>query len=125
MTMRQNGGVNDYQWVNRGHPQTLVTATVLLYLEGILSLIGLGGVYGGYLVCVAMVVGGFGIANDKRWGYGLALAASIVSVGLLLWAWGFGALTNFGPLIDLIFGGALLGLLLHPMSRSYQRIWFR
>jgi hypothetical protein len=117
--------VSEYQWVNRSHPQTLVTATVLLYAEGVLSLIGMGGVYGGLLVCVAMIVGGFGIANDKRWGYGLALAASIVSVGLLLYVWGFDALTNFGPLIDLIFGGALLGLLLHPMSRSYQRIWFR
>jgi hypothetical protein len=117
--------VSEYQWLNRSHPQTLMMATILLYAEGVLSLVGLGGVYGGILVCVAMIVGGFGIANDKRWGYGLGLAASIVSVGLLLAIWGLGALTNFGPLVDLIFGGALLGLLLHPMSRSYQRIWFR
>jgi hypothetical protein len=100
-------------------------ATILLYAEGVLSLVGLGGVYGGLPVCVAMIVGGFGIANDKRWGYGLGLAASIVSIGLLFHVWGFAALTTFGPLVDLIFGGALLGLLLHPMSRSYQRIWFR
>jgi hypothetical protein len=34
-------------------------------------------------------------------------------------------LTDLGALIDLIFFGALVGLLLHPMSRDYQRIWFR
>jgi hypothetical protein len=118
--------VSEYQWLNRSQPQTLMTATILLYAEGVLSLVGLGGAYGGILVCVAMIVGGFGIANDKRWGYGLAVAAAIVSLGLLLYIWGIvGALTNFGPLIDLIFGGALLGLLVHPMSRNYQRIWFR
>ena len=27
-------------------------------------------------------------------------------------------------LISLLFDGALVALLLHPMSREYQRIWF-
>ena len=35
------------------------------------------------------------------------------------------ALTNFNPLLSLMIGGALVALLLHPMSRNYQRIWFR
>ena len=28
-------------------------------------------------------------------------------------------------LLDFMFDGALVALLLHPMSRDYQRIWFR
>jgi hypothetical protein len=115
--------VNNYQWLNHGHPQTLQTATILLYFEGVLGL--LLGSYGGVLVCVAMVAGAFGIANDKKWGYGLAIAAAIINVAYIFLFWGVGALTNFNPLLSLMFGGALVALLLHPMSRSYQRIWFR
>ena len=117
--------MHDYRWFNQGHPQTLQTATILLYLEGVLGLLS-GGGYGGILVCAGMVVGAFGVANDKRWGYGLALAAAILNVAYIFVAWGVvPAFTNFNPLLSLIFGGALLGLLLHPMSRNYQRIWFR
>jgi hypothetical protein len=117
--------VSQYQWLNRGHPQTLQTATILLYFEGVFTLLGLGGVYGGLPVCVGMIVGGFGIANDKKWGYGIAIVSAILNVALILLIWDVSALTNLGPLIDLMFGGALVALLLHPMSRSYQRIWFR
>ena len=28
-------------------------------------------------------------------------------------------------IISLLFDGALVALLLHPMSRDYQRIWFK
>ena len=28
-------------------------------------------------------------------------------------------------IISLLFDGALVALLLHPMSREYQRIWFK
>ena len=118
--------MNNYQWLNHGHPQTLQTATLLLYFEGVLGLLGLNTVFGGLLVCVAMIVGGFGIANDKKWGYGLALAAVITDVALLIVFVGLiSALTNFASLLLLMIGGALIALLLHPMSRSYQRIWFR
>jgi hypothetical protein len=116
--------VNGYRWFNQGHPQTLQTATLLLYFEGVLGL--LLGSYGGVLVCVGMVVGAFGVANDKKWGYGLALVAAILNVVYVFAIWGVGpALTNLNPLLSLMFGGALVALLLHPMSRSYQRIWFR
>ena len=119
--------MNDYRWFNPGHPQTLQTAVILLYLEAVLGLL-LGG-YGGtlrILVCVAMAVGAFGAANDKRWGYGIAVAAAVSNVALVFLVLGVAtALTNFDPLLSLMFGGALIALLLHPMSRSYQRIWFR
>jgi hypothetical protein len=116
--------VNDYRWFNQSQPQTLQTATILLYLNGVLGL--LVGSYGGVLVCVGMVVGAFGVANDKRWGYGIAIAAALINVMYIFRIWGVGpALTNFNPLLSLMIGGALIALLLHPMSRNYQRIWFR
>ncbi len=119
--------MNGYRWLNQSHPQTLVSATILLYIDGVLGV--LFGNYGGglgILVSVAMVVGAFGIANDKKWGYGLALAAAILNVGFLVSYWGIGGvITNVNPLLSLLFDGALVALLLHPMSRSYQRIWFR
>jgi hypothetical protein len=118
--------VKDYRWFNQGHPQTLQTATILLYLEGVLGLLGLGNIYGGVLVCVGMGVGAFGIANDKKWGYGIAVTAAVIDVALILLIWGVGpALTNLNSLLPLMVGGALIALLLHPLSRSYQRIWFR
>ena len=68
----------------------------------------------------------FGIANEKKWGYGLAVAAAVLQVAVHLPRLGIGgALTNFNPLLSLMFDGALVALLLHPMSRNYQRIWFR
>jgi hypothetical protein len=116
--------VNDYRWINHSQPQTLQTGTMLLYVEGVLGV--LLGSYGGLFVCVAMVVGGFGVANDKRWGYGIALAAAVLNVLFIFRFWGVAqAFTNVDPLLSLMFGAALVGLLLHPMSRSYQRIWFK
>jgi hypothetical protein len=115
--------VNDYRWFNQSQPQTLQTAVILLYLNGVLGL--LLGSYGGLLVCVGMGVGAFGVANDKKWGYGLAIAAAALNVVYIFRVWGIDALTNFNPLLSLMIGGALVALLLHPMSRSYQRIWFK
>ena len=118
--------MNDYRWFNQGHPQTLQTATILLYFEGVLGLFGLTSIYGGILVCVGMIVGGFGVANDKKWGYGIALGAAVLDVALILYLWGpVHAWTNLNSLLPLMVGGALVALLLHPMSRNYQRIWFR
>jgi hypothetical protein len=34
-------------------------------------------------------------------------------------------LTDFNLLLDFMFDIALLALLAHPMSRDYQKIWFR
>jgi hypothetical protein len=113
--------MNSYRWFNQSHPQTLQTGVILLYLEGVLSLLS-----GGIFVGIGMVVGAFGVANDKKWGYGIALAAAILNVAYIFLIWGIvPALTNFSPLLSVMFGGALIALLVHPMSRNYQRIWFR
>lgn len=118
--------MNDYRWFNQSQPQTLQTAVILLYLNAVLGLLQRS--YGGFwlLILVGMGVGAFGVANDKKWGYGLALSAAVLFVAYILNLYGIAAaLTNFDPLIMLMIGGALVALLLHPMSRSYQRIWFK
>lgn len=86
----------------------------LLYIDAAFLAI-LGGLTTplGILLVVGGVAAGFGIANEKRWAYGLGLA---VAVGrLVLLAHG---------VIALMFAIALVALLLHPHSRNYQRIWF-
>jgi hypothetical protein len=104
------------RWTNPSQPQTLQIAVFLFYINAFFGVIyrmvfnplGLVWVVG----CVAV---GFGIANERRWGYlvGLVVAAA----GLLLGFTGTG-------IIGIMFGIALVALLLHPQSRDYQRIWF-
>ena len=72
--------------------------------------------------------GGFGIANEKKWGYWVAVLTAAAELALFLPTIvddGVGAIFNIGLLLQLIFPVALFALLLHPMSRDYQRIWFR
>lgn len=75
----------------------------------------------GFLVVVAYAAGGFGVANDQNWGYAaavgvsaLVLVASVILIGL-----------QFNNIINLMFDVALLVLLIHPQSRSYQKLWFK
>jgi hypothetical protein len=115
--------VNERKFVNRSQPQTLYMAVILCYVELVFNL--LAGLPGLILVGFALAAGGYGIANEQKWGYLLAKWAAVAQVVLLFAYFGTATLTQLGPLIDLIFYGALVGLLVHPMSRDYQRIWFR
>ena len=116
-------------WVNPRQPQTLYIAQLLMYFQGgfslVFAVIGARSLTLYALVpAVGKVMAAFGIANERRWGYklgvvvavlpllGLALLVVLVNVG---WLW--------SDLIGLLFDVALLALLLHPMSRSYQRYW--
>jgi hypothetical protein len=111
-------------------PQTLQIATLLLYLDAVFAFLGLA-----LLFAVAYGAAGYGMANGKKWGYGLAVAVAalgLVSVFVFVQQW-------FPPqfsvhsidvvlrvrTIELMFAVALLALLLHPQSREYQKIWFR
>ena len=69
----KNAPVNEYRFLNPSQPQTLVNATILCYIQAFFGLIGSGGLAAIILISVGQGVGGFGIANEKRWGYGLAL----------------------------------------------------
>ena len=115
--------MNERRFLNRSQPQTLYSAVILCYIDVVFNL--LGGLPLLFLVSIGLAVGGYGIANEHKWGYELAKWASILQVLVLFLYFGAATVTALGPLIDLVFFGALVGLLLHPMSRDYQRIWFR
>jgi hypothetical protein len=113
--------VNERRFLNQSQPQTLVIATLLLYINAFFAILSLFLL--SILLGVVLAAGGYGIANEKRWGYGLAVAGSVVQVAALLLLFGADVF-RFPTVITLLFDGALVALLLHPQSRDYQRIWF-
>jgi hypothetical protein len=115
--------VNEHRFINRSQPQTLYMAVILCYLDVLFNLLGPYPAL--VLVGFVLAIGGYGIANEQRWGYSVAVGASIFQVVLLFAYARSSTFTALGPLLDLIFYGALVALLLHPMSRDYQRIWFK
>ena len=72
----------------------------------------------------ALVAGGLGTANERRWGHWLCGAAAVYSALATLW-WGARTSYELGIFMRLMFDALLLVLLFHPMSRNYRRIWFR
>ncbi|MDE3203022.1 MAG: hypothetical protein KGQ66_02235 [Acidobacteriota bacterium] len=111
--------------MSRSQPQTLSSATIILYINAVLGLIGgqLWATYYGFPLGAVLVLGqgaaGLGIANEKKWGYWLGVVLVAVWVLFLI------KYFAFVDIITLIFYVALLALLLHRQSRSYQKIWFR
>jgi hypothetical protein len=119
--------VNNWKWVNHFQPQTLVIATFLCYVDAIFGLIfGIAATsaIAALVVIAALAAGGFGIANEKRWGYAVAVLGAVLQVVMLIAYYGADVLASTA-IISLLFDGALVALLLHPMSREYQRIWFK
>ena len=119
------------RWLNQGQPQTLIIACFLLYINGafaVLSLLSASftGVQTADILAVAAgVLGAFGIANERRWGYYLA-------IGVAFLPFVYRAVLNSnhnpfggGDLITLVFEIALVALLLHTESRHYQKVWFK
>lgn len=109
------------KWLDRSQPQTLMNATLLLYINA-----ALGVLFGllwasplGLVFVVGQAVSGWGIANEKKWAYWLAVVLVVLILGQLVLS--FSAL----DIINLAFYAVLLVLLLHPQSREYRRIWFR
>ncbi len=74
-------------------------------------------------IIIGQVAAGYGIANERKWGYGLGIAMAIFPFFLRFYYLG-NPLTG-ANLIGLMFEIALIALLLHPQSRDYQRIWFK
>ena len=126
-------------WVNPRQPQTLYIAQILLYFQGGFDLLfwfagglGFGTLFGSrtlgaayvLLVVVGKLVAAFGIANERRGGYrlGVAAAAAPLALRVLRSATVRPGLLLSNP-ISLMFDIALLALLLHPQSSSYQRYW--
>lgn len=133
------------RFYNPNLPQTLVIAQILLYMnaifQGIAMLqVGLGSfnypLVGKVLLTTGVVtaaVGAYGIANERKIGYQIAVLASLmplisrtVSVVLLGYSitreLGFILFAN--NVLNVLFEYALIGLLLHKQSSEYQRVWF-
>lgn len=109
------------RWIDRSQPQTLMTATMILYINAVFGLLfgyvfAFGGL--GALIVLGQGAAGLGIANEKKWGYWLGVGVTALFVAYLV------RYFSFAAVINLLFYGALLGLLLHPQSRSYRRTWF-
>lgn len=121
--------MNTRVWVNPRQPQTLYIAQLLMYFQGgfalVFTVIGARSLTAYSLViAVGKVMAAFGIANERRWGYMLGVVVAVLplaALGLLAvlddlrWLW--------ADLFGLLFDIALLALLLHSSSRSYQRYW--
>ncbi|HLX86850.1 MAG TPA: hypothetical protein VKR22_00110 [Acidimicrobiales bacterium] len=110
------------RWFDSSQPQTLQGAVMLCYITAFFGILGviLGQVVD--LVPLGLGVGGFAVANERRWGYVLAVVLAVVNVLVLLGAI-FGGVSVV--ILNLLFAVVLLALLLHPQSREYQRIWFK
>ena len=110
------------RWLNPSQPQTLQIAVFLLYINAVFGLIGGGFSTIGLLIVAGGIGAGFGIANEKRWGYGLGLVMAFLP---FLFRLAFGGSLLGASIVNLMFEIALVALLLHPQSRDYQRIWFK
>lgn len=115
------------RWTNPSLPQTLQIAVFLLYIDAVFGLL-FGRVFSllGLALVVGAAAGGFGIANEKKWGYNLGVAVSAFYLVLIAWSVGFdiGDLLSVDVILFSLFPIAQFLLLVHPMSRQHQRIWF-
>jgi hypothetical protein len=117
------------RWFPTTQPQTLQIAAALLYWNAALAVLAsLVGLHVGVVTLAAIlldVLGAYGIANQRKAGYVVALVAALVPLVALLGALFLGGAYLAGSLLTLIFDIALVALLLHPVSLGYMRIWFR
>ena len=111
------------RWLNPTQPQTLQIAVFLLYLDAVFEVI-YGGIYVpiGIVLAAAFVAAGYGIANERRWGYALGLAVSVLPFVIRLI---YREPLVGGSILNFMFEVGLVALLVHPQSREYQRIWFK
>ncbi len=120
------------RYFDSSQPQTLQMATILLYIDAVFALLAFSSI--SLLLAGAYAGAAYGMANGKKWGYGLGVG--VAGLGLLTV---FVLVQQFFPpqfavlsldvvlrlrTIQLMFAIALLALLLHPQSREYQKIWF-
>jgi len=140
-------GLNGRRWFDHSLPQTLQIALWLLYINGAFSLAYLvdqrdfigalrGVVPFGFLWGLAVVgvhvAGGFLIANGRRLGHRLAIAASLSPFIVRWWVlWSLPAPVRITDVVtgrdtlSFLFEIALVALVLHPQSREHARRWLR
>jgi hypothetical protein len=113
------------RWINHSLPQTLGNAVLLLYISAAFDALLGGFLFSpiGIAIVAGKVAAGFGIANEKTWGYRLGVAMAFLPFALRFLAGGLDAVLGVG-IISLMFEVLLIALLLHKDSKEYQRIWF-
>lgn len=113
------------RWIDQSQPQTLQGAVLFSYLNAALALIFtlILGESPFLFVFILLAAAAFGIANERRIAYwaGVVLASAYLLGVLALMVAGGG----LGGILNLLFAGILVALLLHPESRHYERIWFK
>lgn len=125
------------RWTNPSQPVTLQQGVILAYIHAVFAVISpgiyrvaleplLGGVaaLAPLLIAIGLGAGGWGVANERKWGYKLAVTTAIVSALCTLRV-AFWADFHWSLLIGLMFDIALVVLLVHEDSRNYSRIWFK
>lgn len=135
------------KWFDRMQPQTVAIATWLLYFEGGFTFLywldgadihgfwkqrgGLGSLLG-FATILCFPLSGFLMANRKKLGWFVGLAAAFSPL-VLRALWKIDADTNWSwqdvvigfSYVNFLFEAALCALLLHPMSRIYIKTWLR
>ena len=114
------------RFLNPAQPQTLQIAVFLLYINAVFSVFNMLRFDYFPLIALALVAGGiaagFGIANERKWGYGLGIVMAFLPFVIRFY---YGGNPLGSDILSLMFEIALVALLLHPQSRDYQRIWFK
>jgi peptidoglycan/LPS O-acetylase OafA/YrhL len=136
------------RWINQSQPQTLYVAVFLMYMTAAFTLLfGLNDApYAlAYIkitknldftdtlltitrlgVVAASVAAGYGISNERKWGYKLGVAFAALPLVVLLYVCVVYQVSPFDfSVINLMFNVAEFALLVHPQSREYERIWFK
>jgi hypothetical protein len=134
------------KWFDRMHPQTLAIAMFLLYIDGSFAVVALldksgeigflrllGGLNLLFALCmvVAYIGGAFLMANGKRLGWIIAVAASFspfIARQLITLSTNYEDTTwvlTGGDTIGFLFDAALVALLLHSMTQQYVKRWLR
>jgi hypothetical protein len=112
------------RWFNPQQPQTLQGAVIFSYLNSVFAVLGmLSGASFIELIILLGGVGAVGIVNDRKWGYALCLAAALFFLVLQVIFFFFNPFV-FAAMMNLLFSGFLVALLLHPASRLYRRVYF-
>ncbi len=121
------------RWLDRSQPQTLYIAVIVSYIDVVFTVLnmfsgtqGLPFVFVLFIFIVPLLQGvaAFGIANHNLKMWFLAVGLSLLNFVLIFYIYAiysFFAVDILGLIVDI----AMVILLIHPMSRTYVKIWFR
>lgn len=116
--------MSELKWFDQSQPQTLQGAVLFSYLNAALAVLFFI-IFGPTISLILILLAGaaYGVANEKRWAYWAAVVLScLYLLGQIIFFLTGG---GFSGILSLLFAALLVALLLHPDSRSYQRVWFK